>query len=57
MKKKETIKIDFKFNTGEFKREKLKEDTSFDSRFTTKKETLLKHKKSKYKNNFEEDDN
>ena len=37
MKNKETIKIDFKFNSGEFKRNKLKEDTNFDSRFTTKK--------------------
>lgn len=47
MKNKETIKIDFKFNSGEFKRQKLKDDTNFDSRFTTKKETLLKHKKPK----------
>lgn len=54
MKNKETIKIDFKFNSGEFKRNKLKDDTNFDSRFTTKKETLLKHKKPKYKNNFED---
>jgi hypothetical protein len=34
--------------------DKLKDDTNFDSRFTTKKETLLKHKKPKYKNNFED---
>ena len=54
MKNKEIIKIDFKFNSGEFKRNKLKDDTNFDSRFTTKKETLLKHKKPKYKNNFED---
>mgnify|MGYP007043761221 CR=1 FL=1 len=44
-------KIDFKFNSGEFKSQKIKDDTNFDSRFNTKKETLLKHKKPKYKNN------